>query len=1125
MSASISGAANESARQDLLRRMLEREGLTRAGHGPIPHRAAAGGAPLSPGQERLWFLDQLNPGNHFYSIHHALRIDAPLDPAALARALNQIVRRHESLRTTFESVDGRPLQVVAPTLTLDVPVVDLRSLGAAAGDRALELATAEARKPFDLTTGPLLRVMAIRVGQRRWVIALTIHHIIADAWSVRVLLDELGTLYEAEVKGRPASLPPLPVQIVNVALWQREQLASDRSAADLRVWLDHLADLSTLELPTDRPRPPTQTFVGAIRPFRFGPEIVERVRELAAQQGATLFMGLLTGFAALLARYSGQEEFPVATFSAGRNRPELEPLIGFLVNTLILRLDLRGDPTFREALRRTREVALDAYARQEVPFERLVEALAPPRDPSRNPLVQVAFQLFGRQARKLAASSAAPETLMIERGAAVFDMVVSGWDEAEGSVVGHVEFNTDLYDEATIDRMLRHYERLLAAATTATDRPLSELGILAPEERAQLEAWNATEAPYPDVGLVELFVAQAAKTPDATALIADGGRPVSYRQLDATSTQLALHLGSLGIGPESFVGLCAERSPALLTGVLAILKAGGAYLPLDPANPRERLAMMVGEARPAAILAQRALHARLPAIDAPIVWLDDPVPDPGSRPCSLRKSDPRRLAYVIFTSGSTGTPKGAMNTTEGIVNRLHWMQERYRLDGSDRVVVKTPISFDVSVWELIWPLLTGAAIVIARPGGHREPHYLVDLFERHAVTTAHFVPSMLRAFLAEPGVDRCKALRRIICSGEALSLDLQKAFFERLPWSELHNLYGPTEAAIDVTAWQCDAADTHPFVPIGRPIHNIECHVVDGRLRPLPIGVPGELCLAGVGLARGYLNRPELTAERFVTDPLNPDRRFYRTGDRARWTADGVLQYLGRLDTQVKIRGVRIEIGEVERALGDLPDVAAAAVDARPDPTGGVRLVAYVVPRVGSKPSLGAIRDALGDRLPETFLPGALVLLDALPLTTSGKLDRRALPDPEAEAIADAVPPRDDLERVLAEVWAEVLARDGFGVHDSFFGLGGHSLLATQVVSRIRTRIGVDMPLRHMFERPTIARLAEIVRDLGRSERVPDAIVPLERRSGDLSRHLGELSDDEVEIALQVALERPRDMP
>jgi amino acid adenylation domain-containing protein len=968
-------------------------------------------------------------------------------------------------------------------------------------------------------------MMAVCVGQRQWILALTIHHIIADGWSLGVLLDELGKLHDAEVKGTRVSLPSLPVQLADVAAWQREQLASDRLNADLRAWVSHLAGLPTLELPTDRRRPPTQTFAGAVRPFRLGPEVVGPMRELAAQQDATLFMGLLTGFAVLLARYSGQDEVPLATFTAGRNRPELEPLIGFLVNTLVLRLDLRGDPTFREALRRTRGVALDAYARQEVPFERLVEALAPPRDPSRNPLVQVAFQLFGGQTTKQTASTATPEWLVIERGATVFDMVVTGWEFPDGSVTGRIEFNTDLYDESTIERMLRHYERVLTAASAAMDRPVSELQILAPEERAQLDAWNDTSASYPDEGLVELLAAQAARTPDTPALIPDGGPPLSYRDLGVASDQLALYLGSLGVGSESIVGLCAERSPALVIGVLGILKAGGAYLPLDPANPRERLAMVVNEARPAVILAQRGLRSRLPASQAPVVWLDAPLPNPGSEPGSLPTSDPQRLAYVIFTSGSTGTPKGAMNTTAGIVNRLHWMQERFRLDVSDRVVLKTPISFDVSVWEMLWPLLTGATIVIAKPGGHGEPRYLIDLFERQEVTTAHFVPSMLRAFLAEPGVHRCAALRRIVCSGEALPLDLQRSFFEQLGSVELHNLYGPTEAAIDVTAWQCDPADSRPFVPIGRPIANIECHVVDVRLRPQPIGVPGELCLAGIGLARGYLNRPELTADRFVADPLNPERRFYRTGDRARWTADGVLEYLGRLDTQVKIRGVRIEIAEVEHALHDLPDVAAAAVDASPDPSGGLRLVAYVVPPVGSAPTLGGVRDALGKRLPDTFLPAALVLLDRLPLTTSGKLDRRALPDPKTEPTADAVPPRDALERLLADVWAELLVRDGFGVHDNFFELGGHSLLATQVVSRIRTRLGVDLPLRLMFERPTIAGLAALVRNLDRSERVSDEIVPLERRSGDLLRHLHELSDDEVEIALQVALEQSGETP
>jgi amino acid adenylation domain-containing protein len=1112
----------KSRRQALLRKLLDREGLTRPGDEPISSRATDGPAPLSPGQERLWFLEQLNPGSPSYTIHHAFRIDAALNPAALSRALNQVVRRHESLRTTFLNVDGRPVQVVTPTLTLDVPVVDLRSLGVDADERALALATAEARKPFDLTTGPLLRATTIRVGQARWVIALTIHHTVSDGWSLRVLLDELGALYEGAVRGRRVSLPALAVQIADVAVWQRERLASDRLGADLRALIERLAELPTLELPTDRPRPMTQTFAGKVRPFRLPPEIVRRVHEFAGQHGATLFMGLLTGFAAMLARYSGQEEFPLATFSAGRNRPELEPLIGFLVNTLVLRLDLRGDPTYCQALARTREVALDAYTRQDVPFERLVEALAPPRDPSRNPLVQVAFQHFGGHRQKLALRGT-PEMLMIERGAAIFDMVFSGWEDADGSVAVRLEYNTDLYDEATIDRMLRAHERLLAAATEAPNQPLGDLEIVGTDERAQIRAWNATTAQYPDGGVVELFVAQAAQSPDAPALISDDGSCVSYRELDASSNQLAVQLKTLGVGPESIVAMCADRSPALVMGVLAILKAGGAYLPLDPSNPRERLSTIMDEARPAAILCQRTLHARVAGTDAPVLWVDDPLTGQGSDPGGPPASDPERLAYVIFTSGSTGTPKGAMNTTKGIVNRLHWMQTRYRLASSDRVVLKTPISFDVSVWELLWPIITGAATVIAKPDGHGDPRYLVDLFERHGVTTAHFVPSMLRMFLAEPTVARCTGLRRVICSGEALSADLQHTFFERLPHVELHNLYGPTEAAIDVTAWQCDPTDTRPFVPIGRPIANIECHVVDRRLRPLPIGVPGELCLAGVGLARGYVNRPELTAERFVSDPSDPSRLFYRTGDRARWTNDGVLQYLGRLDAQVKIRGVRIELEEIEKALSDLPEIAAAAVDARPDPTGGLGLVAYVVAETGATPTLRRIREALASRLPETFLPAGLVLIGTLPLTTSGKLDRRALPDPATDVVRDTVAPRDDLERVLADIWTQVLSRNGFGIYDSFFELGGHSLLATQVVSRIRTRLDVDVPLRHVFEQPTIARLAAIVRALGQAGRSVDAIVPLERRSGDLLHHLNELSEDEVAIALQVALEQRGD--
>ena len=1116
--------AGEAARQTLLRQMLARKGLSHGGHDPIPRRPS-GNPPLSPGQERLWFLDQLNPGDAFYTIHHAMRVETAVDPTALTRAMNAVVQRHETLRTTFRRIGDTPVQIVAPSLTLDIPVTDLRSLGSAAEDRAVVLATAEARRPFDLATGPLFRVMAICLQPQRWVLVLTIHHIVADAWSLRVLLEEMGAFYTAETTGQAAQLPPLRLQFGDLAHWQRQNLASGRLDADLRVWQTRLADLPVLELPTDRSRPPIQSFAGGAQTFHISPTTVGPLRELATQHGATLFMGLLTGFGALLARYSGQNDFPIATFSAGRDRPEVEPLIGFLVNTLVLRLDLQGDPSFQEALRRIRDMALDAFARQEVPFERLVEALAPPRDLSRNPLVQVAFQLFSLPAKAASISSSVLETLKIERGVAVFDIVVSCWEEPDGSVAGRVEFNTDLYDAATMGRMMGHYCRLLSAAAGRIDVPLSALDILLPEERAQLEAWNATATPFPDAGLVAQFKAQVAKTPDAPALLPHDSPAVSYRALDAASDGLARHLHHLGVGPEKIVGLCAERSPELLIGLLAILKAGGAYLPLDPDSPSDRLAMIVTEARPQLFLAQSALKQRLPKEAATVVWLDKPLPDHSDEPYPFVPSDPERLSYVIFTSGSTGIPKGAMNTTKGIVNRLHWMQNRYDLGAADRVVLKTPISFDVSVWELLWPLLTGAATVIAKPGGHAEPRYLTTLFERSAVTMAHFVPSMLRAFLTEPGVARCTSLRRVICSGEALPVDLQQLFFKRLPWVELHNLYGPTEAAIDVTEWHCQPTDGLTFVPIGRPIDNLQCHVVDAGLRSLPIGVPGELCLAGVGLARGYLNRPELTAERFVSNPLNSEQMFYRTGDRARWTEGGYLEYLGRLDTQVKIRGVRIETGEVESALSALPDVAAAAVVARPDPTGDLGLVAYIIARDGTAPTLRSIREALRTRLPETFLPVALVLLRHFPLTTSGKLDRRALPPPLTEAVADAVPPRDVLESTLYTVWTEVLPRGGFGVFDNFFDLGGHSLLASQVVSRIRTRLGVELPLRHMFEHPTIAELAILVRDLGQSPLIRDEITPLGRRADDLARFIHNLSDDDVEIALQVALERQGDTP
>ena len=1104
------------ARQDLLRRMLAREGLTSVGNAPIPRRPP-GHTQLSFGQERLWFLDQLNPSGAAYNIHHALRFDAKLDTGALTRALNTVVARHEVLRTTFQRIDNRLVQVVAPALELGIPIVDLRSDGAAAERRAEGLATAEARRPFDLATGPLLRMLAIQVQAARWIVVLTIHHIIADAWSLRVLLDELGRCYTAATTGRHISLPPLTLQYGDLAHWQRQGLASGAADQDLRALQDRLTGLPVLELPTDRPRPPNQTFAGGVRTFELNAQVTGQLRDMAAREDTTLFTSLLTGFAALMARYSGQEDFPIATFSAGRDRPEVEPMIGFLVNTLVLRLDLRGDPTFTQALGRVRAVALDAFACQHVPFERLVELLAPTRDLSRNPLVQVAFQHFGRLPAA-ASGIAMPETLNVERGAAVFDLVVSSSEQADGSLVGRVEFNLDLFDAATIERMIGHYLTLLTLVPLSPVARLSDLVTPSPEERALMAQWNDTDCPFPDKGLAALFKMQVQRTPDAAALVMEGAADVSYAALDTAAEALAPHLRQAGVGPEKIVGLCAERSTDLMIGLFAILKAGGAYLPLDPDSPSDRLAMILDEALPQVILAQGAMVPLLPKT-AKVIVLDVPLPAVADEATPVIDPDTAGLSYVIFTSGSTGTPKGAMNTTRGIVNRLNWMQKRYPLAPDDRVMLKTPISFDVSVWELIWPLLAGAAVAIARPGGHREPHYLAQFIERHGVTTLHFVPSMLRAFLQEPDLDRCRTLRRVICSGEALPPDLQALLFERLPWVELHNLYGPTEAAIDVTSWQCRPEDGLPFVPIGRPIDNMQCHILDQRLMPLPIGIPGELCISGVGLARGYLNRPELTAQRFVRDPVQPDRVMYRTGDRARWRAQGHLDYLGRLDTQVKIRGVRIETGEVEAALSALKFVAGAAVVARPYAAGSLQLVAYVIPKHGATVSVEILRAALRNRLPEPFLPTALVLLDQFPLTSSGKLDRRALPPPTAEVAAGAVAPRNDLDAALVEIWSEVLGRKGLSIHDNFFELGGHSLLATQVVARIRNRLAVDLPLRNIFEFPTIAGLSGSMADLAPA--VPgDEIQPLERRSGDLSRFMDELSDDDIEIALQLALEQ-----
>ncbi|MFI5836678.1 amino acid adenylation domain-containing protein [Micromonospora sp. NPDC051300] len=1052
--------------------------------------------PLSCAQERLWFMEQFAPGTAAYTIPVVLRIHGDVDAEVLARALERVVARHESLRMRVTATDtGEPVVHVDPPLPVPLPVLDVDHDGDERDHLVHALLHERLAQPFDLTIGPLLRAALVRIRPGEYALMLAVHHIACDGWSVDLLANEVVAWYDAYATGAPDPLAAPPVQYGDFAVWQRARLAADGHERDLAYWRSKLAGLGPLELPTDRPRPAEQTFDGAGYGVTVDGALVEELTRLGRAHGATLYMTLLTAFAAVLVRHSRCDDFAIGTPSAGRPAAELEPLIGMFVNMLTMRIDSSGAPTFAQLLARVRETTLDAYAHQDVPFEQIVTDLNLPRDVSRSALFQVVFALQNYAEPGRESTTGLRVAPFGARAVATrFDLELSLLQGPDG-LWGSFTFNTALFDTDTVARLVEHFDALLRAAVTDPDRPLSHLLRLSAGERDEiLYAANDTYVDFPDrATLHELIEEQVRRTPGAVALIAEE-RHLTYADLDAAANRVAHGLRAHGARPGTLVAVCAERGPALVVGLLGVLKSGAAYLPLDPEHPPDRLAFMITDAGVPVVLTAPATRPALPPpadggrtpepvvldLDDPLVWAA--YPDTVPRPLATADD----VAYAIYTSGSTGRPKGVLNGHRGIVNRLLWMQRRYRLDATDAVLQKTPAGFDVSVWEFFWPLLTGARLVLARPGGHKDAAYLRDLIVAEGVTTTHFVPSMLAMFLAEDEIERCATLRRVICSGEELPVDLAQRTLRRIPQADLHNLYGPTEAAIDVTAHHCTAENVRgrARVPIGTPIDNMRVHVLDEHGEPQPVGVPGELHLAGVGLAHGYLRRPELTGQKFVPDPFGaapgtparpwPDDRLYRTGDLARRLADGSVDFLGRIDGQVKIRGLRIELGEIEAALRDQPGVADAAVAVREDRPGDKRLVAYVT---GGPPEAGVLRAALRRRLPDYMVPTAVVTLDGLPLTLSGKLDRRALPAPPSGrgTTAGLVVPRTPTEHLVADIWKQVLGVDAVGVDDDFFDLGGHSLLATQVVARLRRAVGAGVSVMDLFKHRTVAELAALV--------------------------------------------------
>ncbi|GAA4579445.1 hypothetical protein GCM10023194_05120 [Planotetraspora phitsanulokensis] len=1074
----------EDSRRALAARRLRRRAATLT----VPPRPPEEEPPLSFAQERLWFMEQYTPGSRAYVIPVARRFRRELDAERLADALRQVVERHETLRTRFPATaDGAPALEVVPRGSADLTAdlaVELAVAEAADEEAARALVDELQSRPFDLAAGPPIRALLVRLAPDDHVLGLAVHHIAADGWSVNILLGELMALYE----GRP--VPDLKVQYGDYALWQR-----GLPATGLDHWRERLAGVEALALPTDRPRPPEVTYGGASHPVRIDADLARRLRSLGEDHGASLYMVLLAGFSALLGRYAGQDDVAVGSPVAGRPAAELETLVGCFVNMLVMRSDLSGDPSFAELLLRVRETALDAFTHQDVPFEQLVSALNVTRDVSRSPLFQVILAVQNYEA-----GDGAAEGFDLKSWATRFDLELYFSDDG-AELFGSVIYNTDLFDAATIDRLCRHLTTLLRAAVDDPGRPLSALELLDAGERTALDAWNDTGV---DLGepatLLDLVEAQVARTPGAPAVTFEGVT-LSYAEIDERAEHVAATLRAHGVVPGSRVGVCAERSPELVAALLGVLKAGAAYVPLDPEYPADRLAFMAADGALSAVLTfgeSEGLDALEGALTGcPLLPLDDAGESPPGE--SAWRAGPLDAAYVIYTSGSTGKPKGVPNTHRGIVNRLRWMQDRFGLTPGDVVLQKTPAGFDVSVWEFFWPLMTGARLVLARPGGHKDAAYLRDLIVAEGVTTVHFVPSMLAMFLAEEGVAACRTLERIVCSGEELPADLARRCVETLP-AELHNLYGPTEAAVDVSAWHCTPEALHGLarVPIGAPVANTTLHVLGPGMRRVPVGMPGELHIGGAQVSLGYLGRPGLTAERFVPDPFGePGSRLYRTGDQARWRPDGTLEFLGRLDTQVKLRGLRIELGEIEAVLREQPGVADAAVIVREDRPGDQRLVAYVV---GSTPDRAVLKRVL----PDYMVPTAFVELDVLPLSPNGKLDRGALPAPARPGPTSSGPPTTPTELAVAAIWTEILDLDQVGADDDFFDLGGHSLLATQLVTRLRRTAGVTggagVSVMDVFKNPTVRELAALI-DTPADQRAPRGLLHelTPRRAAELS--------------------------
>jgi len=1051
--------------------------------------------PLSFAQQRLWFLAQFENESAPYNESAGLKITGPLKVDVLEQSLTEIVQRHEILRTTFHIKNGVPYQNVAPYQAVTIPIIDLRSWSEKEqSSEVRRLAIEESQQPFDLVNGPLLRVTLLRlpdieISQDTWVpnhiLLSTMHHIICDMWSMSVFVRELSTLYNTFSQGKPSPLPPLPIQYVDFAHWQQQWLTSDVLEQQLNYWKQQLTGApALLELSTDFPRPPVQKFKGAKFPIFLSSELIAQIKRLSQQAGTSLFMTLLSAFAVLLSRYSGQNDIVIGSPIANRTQSQTESLIGFFVNTLVLRLNLSGNITFEELLKRVKTVAVDAYTHQDIPFEKLVEELQPERNLSHTPLFQVmlVLQNVPMDDLKLSGLTLAP----IERKSVIakFDLTLELTETAEG-MKGTLEYNTDLFKHATIERLSAHFQNLLTSLVTNPQALIHEIPLLTKAELQQLKAWNDTSADYPvDKCIHQLFETQVERTPDAVALVFED-QQLTYRELNAQANQLAHFLRKMGVKPEVLVGICVERSLSMVIGLLGILKAGGAYLPLDPTYPAARLAFMLEDAAISVLLTQSSLKEKLPETTAQVVCLDVEYLSLLSEKNVSSGVESTNLAYVIYTSGSTGNPKGVQIGHCSLFNLLTSMRQQIGLTTQDVLLAITTLSFDIAALEIYLPLLVGAKLVVAPREKVNDGSQLLEKLNHDGITIMQATPATWHLLLTTAW--KSSPQLKMLCGGEALPSELAKQLLEK--GQILWNLYGPTETTIWSIIAQVSAV-TSNTVSIGRPIANTQVYIFDQDLQPVPIGVPGELHIGGTGLARGYLNRPDLTTEKFIPNPFSDDKnaRLYKTGDLARFLQDGTIEYLGRMDNQVKLRGFRIELGEIESLLGQYPLMQECAVIVREETPNDKRLVAYMVPKPEQVIKTEEVRSFLKERLPDYMVPSAFISLEAMPLTSNGKIDRRELAqlsvtDFNLSPNVGFIAPRTSRELRLTRLWEQILNISPIGVNDNFFDLGGHSFLAVKLISSINKEFDSQLPLATLFQNATIAKIASLLRNKARPKK------------------------------------------